>query len=169
MDEFPLENCRSHFPSIASGKFFRVKINFRTRSNEISIYQYFSQGLNMLSLNYKNGRVRIRRWKNRRTRWSASLSFSIDSLHVSRDLVGFKKRNGLRVETLVDAFPPSSTPSSIFLPRFVTFISFPCSSIANASVFGFDKSPTTNTILQPEVRPSFRYPPQLLPSYYHPR
>lgn len=63
---------------------------------------------------------------------------------------------------------PSTTPSSIFLPRFVTFISFPCFSIANASVFGFDKSRAAKTIL-PRPFSSLRFPPWLLLSYYLPR
>lgn len=62
-------------------------------------------------------------------------------------------------EGLVDAAStPSPAPSSIFLPRFVTFISFPCSSIANASVFGFDKSRAAKTIL-PRPFPHPRNPP----------
>lgn len=78
---------------------------------------------------------------------------------LERASFALKRGNGLRVGKVGRCYLlPATTASSIFLPRFVTFISFPCFSIANASVFGFDKSRAAKTIL-PRPFSSLRFPP----------
>lgn len=77
---------------------------------------------------------------------------SIDSLHVLRELLGSKKRwCGCSVKGgEVGRCLLSSTPSRRFssLASLPSSLDLSLSSIANASVFGFDKSRAARTILQ---------------------